>query len=463
MSDILLTQNSGRIIGPIAKLLGYIMEGIFFLLDKIGIPNIGLAIILFTIVIYLLLMPLTIKQQKFSKLSAKMNPEIQAIQAKYKGKNDNDSMMAMNMETKAVYAKYGVSPSGSCIQLLIQMPILFALYRVIYNMPAYVGKIKEAFFPLVDKLIAQNGSAEFIQNTENFEQARMFSRQFTNELFINSEAYKEALQYVENTSSSVLGKSEPLQYIENTFIDVLNKASSAEWLSIKDKFPTLTADVDHTLSLLDRYNSFLGLNIGNSPSYVMKEAIASKSFILIIAALSIPVLAAVTQWINVKLMPQQDTGNNKNANDQQNAMMQSMKTMNMFMPIMSAIFCYSLPAGMGLYWVAGAVVRSIQQVAINKHIDKIDLDEVIKNNEEKAKKKMEKAGVKAQQMAAYANMNTKKVNNIPKSQSNPNMTQEEKDEAMKKSTEYYNRNAKPGSMLAKANMVKQYNEKNNKK
>ena len=442
MSDILLTQNSGRIIGPIAKILGYIMEGIFLLLDKIGIPNIGLAIILFTIVIYLILLPLTIKQQKYSKLSAKMNPEIQAIQAKYKGKNDNESMMAMQMETKAVYAKYGVSPSGSCVQLLIQMPILWALYRVIYSMPAYVGKIKEAFFPLVDNLIAQNGSKEFIQNTEYFSQARMFSKQFTNESFTNGVT----------------------SYVQNTFIDVLNKASTGEWNQIKEMFPSLSVDVEHTLGLLNKYNNFLGLNIGNSPSYVMKEAIASKSFILIIAALSIPVLSAVTQWINVKLMPQQNTEqNNKNASDQQNAMMQSMKTMNLMMPIMSAIFCYTLPAGMGLYWIAGAVVRCIQQIVINKHIDKINLDEVIKNNEQKAKKKMEKAGVRAQQMAAYANMNTKNVKSVPKSQSKPDMTQEEKDEAVKKSTEYYNKNAKPGSMLAKANMVKQYNEKNNKK
>ena len=439
MSYILLTQNSGMILGPIARLLGYIMEGIFSFLDLIGIPNIGLSIILFTIVIYLALMPLTIKQQKFSKLSAKMNPELQAIQAKYKNKKDNDSMMAMNMETKAVYAKYGVSPSGSCIQLLIQMPILFALYRVIYNMPAYVSKIKDAFFPLVDDLIAQNGSTDFIQT---FSSARMFTKQFTNENFINGVT----------------------TYVENTFIDVLNKASTTEWLSIKDQYPSLSADVDHTLGLLNQYNNFLGLNIANSPSYVMKEAIASKSFLLVIAAISIPVLSAVTQWINVKLMPQQNMEeNNKNASDQQNAMMQSMKTMNMMMPIMSAIFCYTLPAGMGLYWVAGAVVRSIQQVVINKHIDKMDLEEVIKNNEEKAKKKMEKAGVKAQQMSAYANMNTKNVNNYQKSQSKLNMTEEEKEEAIRKATEYYNQNAKPGSMMAKANMVKQYNEKNNKK
>ena len=145
-------------------------------------------------------------------------------------------------------------------------------------------------------------------------------------------------------------------------------------------------------------------------------------------------------------------------------MMQSMKTMNMMMPIMSAIFCYTLPAGLGLYWVAGAVVRSIQQVVINKHIDKMDLDDIIKKNEVKAKKKMEKAGVKAEQMAAYASMNTKKVNtaNISKTAGNSRMTAEEKAEAVRKSTEYYSKNAKPGSMMSKANMVKQYNEKNNK-
>ena len=102
MTGIILTQYNGAILGPIAKILGYIMEGIFNFLDLIGIPNIGLSIILFTIVIYLLLMPLTIKQQKFSKLSAKMNPELQAVQAKYKNKKDNESMMAMNAETQSM-------------------------------------------------------------------------------------------------------------------------------------------------------------------------------------------------------------------------------------------------------------------------------------------------------------------------------------------------------------------------
>ena len=406
MSGILLTQDTTFIIGPITKILGYIMEGIFFVLAKIGIPNVGLSIILFTIVMYLLMMPLTIKQQKFSKLSAKMNPEIQAIQAKYKNKKDNDSMMQMNAETQAVYAKYGVSPTGSCVQLIIQLPIMFALYRVIYNMPAYVNSIKEAFFPLVDNLIAQSGSSEFIQTFRN---AGMYSKQFANESFTGG----------------------VVSYVQNTYIDVLNKASSAEWLSLKEKFPVLSADIDNTLGLLDRYNNFLGINISNSPSFTMKEAFTAGTYGLAVGALAIPILAAVTQWINVKLMPQQNTDNS--GNDQQSAMMQSMKTMNMVMPLMSAVFCYSLPAGLGIYWVAGAVVRSIQQILINKHIDRIDLDELVKGNEEKAKKKMEKLGVRAEKLNAYANMNTKNVNSSKSSKSS--MTQEEKEEALKKATE----------------------------
>lgn len=432
MSGIILTQNQTFIIGPVAQILGYIMEGIFFCLDKIGIPNIGLAIILFTIVVNLLMLPLTIKQQKFSKLSAKMNPELQAIQAKYKNKKDNESMMKMNEETQAVYAKYGVSPTGSCVQLIIQMPILFALYRVIYAMPAYVGKIKEAFLPLVDKLISQAGSADFIQT---FRDAAMFAKQFSNEAFTGG-----------NT-----------QYIQNTFIDVLNRASTAEWHSISEQFPSLSADVDATVAILERYNNFLGLNIGNSPSYIVHEALDSGTYLMVIAALAVPLLSALTQWINTKLMPQAESNNN----NQDNPMASSMKTMNIMMPVMSAIFCYSLPAGMGLYWIAGSVVRSIQQIVINKHIDKMDLEEIIKKNVEKNKKKIEKRGVTAKMLNDYATMNTKTL--ASKANSASTMIQEEKEEAIRKSTEYYNKNSKQGSIASKANMVKQYNEKNNRK
>lgn len=429
MTGILLSKNTTFIIGPVSTLLGYLMNGIFNLLNLIGIPNVGLAIIIFTIVIYLLMTPLTIKQQKFSKLSAKMNPEIQSIQAKYKNKKDNASMQALNQETQAVYGKYGVSPTGSCLQLLIQMPILFALYRVIYSMPAYVTQIKEAFFPLVDNLIAQAGSSEFIQAFQN---SAMYVKQFSNELFTGGN----------------------IEYVQNTYIDVLNKATSTEWTSISEKFSSLSADVTNTLQNLNQYNNFLGLNIGDSPSYLVKEAIANGSYLMVVGALAIPILSALTQWLNVKLMPQQPQSTNGD-----NPMANSMKTMNMIMPIMSAFFCYTLPAGMGLYWVAGAVVRSIQQVVINRHIDKIDIEEVIKKNVEKNNKKRAKAGLPPQTLNTNARISTRSVETANK----PNVSEEDKAAALKKATEYYSKNnAKPGSLASKANMVKQYNEKNNK-
>ncbi len=228
MNGVLLTEYSGAILGPVAKVLGKILEFIFIGLEKIGIPNIGLSIILFTIVIYLILLPLTIKQQKFSKLSSKMNPEIQAIQAKYKGKNDQDSMAKMNAETQAVYKKYGVSPSGSCVYLLIQMPILLALYRVIYNVPAYVSSVKGIFKDLVDKLININGFDEFISNSDNFSVASQFSKQFSNELFLSGDK----------------------TYISNTYIDVLNRASTSEWLNISNNYPEISSIVNDTYAKL---------------------------------------------------------------------------------------------------------------------------------------------------------------------------------------------------------------------
>ncbi len=443
MDFILLTQ-SGGFLGWIAKILGYIMNGIFVVIDKIGLPNVGLAIILFTIVVNLLMLPLTIKQQKFSKLSAKITPEIQAIQAKYKGKQDQASMMAQNQETQAVYAKYGVSASGSCVQLLIQMPILFSLYRVIYSMPAYVTKIGNTFRVLAEAIIkADNGA--FLQNS--------------------------GIESITRTVASY-GKAMTNGNLSNGIIDVLNKLSSSDMAEVVSHYASLGPEYDLSKltypvnggqlilgseGLINTYNNFLGLNIGDSPSVLIKTGLAAGAYGIVIGAILIPVLAAVTQWLNVKLMPQQKT----NSNEQASTMMQSMKMMNMIMPLFSAWLCFSFPAGMGLYWVAGSVVRGIQQIVINRHFDKMDFEEIIKKNSVKSAKKMEKLKRNQERMNAYANLNTRNLQN--RANVNSSMTEKEKEEAMKKATDYSRTsNAKPGSMAAKANRVRQYNERNNK-
>lgn len=435
MTLALLTPYGGKIVGPVAWLLGHLMNGIFNILNAINIPNLGLAIIIFTIVIYLCLLPLTYKQQKFSKLQSKMSPELKAIQEKYKGKKDNDSMLAMQAETKELYAKYGVSQTGSCLQLIIQMPILFALYRVIYSIPAYVTIVKNAFYPLVENLRNTEGASEFLQTLKS---AAAYTSQFNNESFTSGNA----------------------SYIENTYIDVLNKASSADWISLSEQFPDLSTSIDQTHSALNTFNSFLGLNIGDSPMYMIQTAFSDKDFILLIGGIMVPFLAAFTQWVNTKLMPQSNDNNNGkiDPNDPAAQMQQSMKTMNIMMPVMSAFFCLSLPAGMGIYWIAGAVIRSIQQIAINKHIDKQDIDAEIAKNTEKYKKKMEKMK-SSPQMNMYANMSTRNISTVAK---NTTVDIDVDDKLANSRKIYENNSIRKDSLLAKANMVKDFNENINK-
>ncbi len=436
MLALIFSQDKGKILKPIVWVLGQIMNAIFNALNAIGIPNVGLAIIIFTIVVNLCLLPLTYKQQKFSKLQSKMSPELKAIQEKYKGKKDNDSMLAMQQETKEVYAKYGVSQTGSCLQLLIQMPILISLYRVIYAIPGYVKIVKDAFYPLVEQIRTTDGAIDFVQNS--ISSANSFQGQFSNELFTSG-----------NT-----------QYVENTIIDVLNRASSADWNSFSEKFSGLSTSIQNTHALLSKYNSFLGLNISDSPGFMVKTAFANKQFALLIGAIMIPLLSAFTQWVSVKLMPQPTQADGKaDPNDTAAQMQQSMKTMNVMMPIMSAVFCFSLPAGMGIYWIASAVVRAIQQVFINRHIDKSDIDAQIAKNIEKYNEKKEKMKT-TPSMNRYANMNTRRISSdVVKS--SVSMAEREA-ELEKVRSQFSGKEIRQDSLLAKANMVKEFNEKNNK-
>ena len=440
MQGILLTQTGGPI-GWVANILGVIMEAIFNFLDFIGIPNIGLSIILFTIIIYLFMLPMTIKQQKFSKLSAKMSPELEAIKKKYDGKKDQASMLRQQEETQAVYDKYGVSPSGSCLQLLIQMPILFALYQVIYAIPAYVGKIKDVYLPLVNKLIHTEGAAEILQGFKN---SARYASQFTNESFTGGVT----------------------EYVQNTYIDCLNMASSSEWASLADKFPNLATDINSTYAQISEYNNFLGLNIGNSPVDIIADGWATGAYMLVFAAIMIPLLSAITQWLNTKLMPTANSGK-KTGNEVADTMASSMKTMNIVMPIMSAWFCFSFPCGMGIYWIAGAVVRCIQQVVINKYIDRMNFDELISKNKEKAQEKAKKRREKndkllsqTESLSQVSNINTKKISQKANLTEAYERNVAERDAKMKELEKYRSKSAPKGSLSSRANIVKDYNSNN---
>lgn len=438
MSDILLTAYPGSILGPIAKLLGMLMDWIYSGISDITggrVESVVLSIVIITIIIYMCLLPLTIKQQKFSKLSQKMQPEMQAIQAKYKDKKDQASMMAMQEETQLLYQKYGISPMGSCVQMLIQMPILFALYRVFYNIPAYLSGVKGSFTGLVDS----------IQQTSGYQDTLVSLMEKYNVVTSSGLNASNAASKLADASGDTLS---------NYIIDILYKLPSKGWDALMDGkfFDGIQSAVEKTHDALLHFNYFLGLNISDTPWYIIKSNFTDKPdkwLLFIILALLIPVLSYLTQMINIKLMPQATNGNDQMANQ--------MKMMNLMMPLMSLFICFTVPVGLGIYWICSALVRGIQQFFVNRHIENLDLEAVMAKNEEKAKKKREKMGLSEDYIKKAAQIKTKSID----SKANVSASAET-EEKLAKAAEY-KANAKAGSLASKANMVKEFNERNSRK
>lgn len=438
MSDILLTAYPGSILGPIAKLLGILMDWIYSGISNITggrVESVVLSIVIITIIIYMCLLPLTIKQQKFSKLSQKMQPEMQAIQAKYKNKKDQASMMAMQEETQLLYQKYGISPMGSCVQMLIQMPILFALYRVFYNIPAYLSGVKSSFTWLVDS----------IQQTSGYQNTLVSLMEKYNVVTSSGLNASNAASKLADASGDTLN---------NFIIDILYKLPSKGWDALMDGkfFDGIQSAVEKTHDALLHFNYFLGLNISDTPWYIIKSNFTDKPdkwLLFVILALLIPVLSYLTQMLNIKLMPQATNGNDQVANQ--------MKMMNLMMPLMSLFICFTVPVGLGIYWICSALVRGIQQFFVNRHIENLDLEAVMAKNEEKAKKKREKMGLSEDYIKKAAQIKTKSIDN--KANVSVSAGTEEK---LAKAAEY-KANAKAGSLASKANMVKEFNERNSRK
>lgn len=415
----MVLTKAGSILGPIATVLGYVMDILFRFTSSFGVFNVGLCIILFTIVMKTLTIPLTIKQQKTTKLMSVMNPEIQAIQKKYKGKSDQESMQRQNVEIQAVYEKYGTSMTGGCLPLLIQMPILLALYRVIYNIPAYVPSVRVYFDNVVTPLMGQAD-------------------------------YAQKLQEITNIATACGGKLDKFDFTNaNRLVDMLYKFSTSQWGELQALFPAISDVIGQNAAVVERMNTFLGLNMAEAPGWV-------PSFAWII-----PVLAAVSQWFSTKLM----SGNQPSTSaDAENPMAQSMKTMTTTMPLFSAFICITMPAGLGIYWIATSVVTIIQQLIVNAYMDKVNIDDMIAKNLEKVNKKRAKQGLPPAKVTQNATASLKAIKAEEEKEKAAEEVKKEKiAKQIEESSKYYNTNAKPGSLASKAAMVQKYNEAHDKR
>ena len=433
---ILLTKNTSTlpILGPvwnlIVSVLGAIMNTIYNSLEYVGIGNIGLAIIIFTIVMRIILFPTSFRQQKSSRMMQLMQPEMKAIQEKYKNKTDNASMMAQQEEMKALYEKYGTSMTGGCLPLLLQMPIIFALYRIIMNIPAYVPSVYNIYVNVLNAIGGSSAAQKLVEfGTSN-----------------KLESILKQLNYLgvgEDTTYSA-------EQVSNLIIDFLYKLNPSQWDSLAVTFPDAADKINLAATQAENINNFLGINLSTAPS--------SMGFVPNVYWI-IPILAGLFQYLSTKLMSSTNQamaeGNDQSA--------QMMKSMNLMMPLMSVWFCFTFASGIGLYWCASSAVMILQQIFLNNYFQKISDKDMIEMSLAKANAKRAKKGLPPIDERLVENRIKAAKEKAEVTENNRMEVIAKQSVKTKESTEYYNNNAAPGSLASKANMVRLYNEKNEKK
>lgn len=425
-----LTQQTG-FLGPFAYILGKIFEIIYnFLADGNGIANLGVCIIIFTVVVKLILFPLSFRQQRISKINMMIQPEMQKIQKKYKDKKDQESMMKQQQEIQDLYDKYGTSMTGGCLENLVQLPIIYALYRVIQKIPAYVGYVYDMYHPIAEKIVESKG----------LEKSFTYIDKFVTENAISgaSSSISQIKKLLEKGVD--LDIDHIVDAISNFGVTNLNKLAEAL------NFSNDTTVINSISDIKNIYN-FLGINISDAPGFHLG------------LPLLIPILSAVFQYISMKISMSRtsDAGNDSSQT--------MMKSMSYTMPVMSFIMCITLPSFIGIYWATSSAVAMVTQLIINAYYDHIDMDELLEKQLKKAAKKKKK-GKKSfmqrmmdnseqmqeemEKMQAMKENSTRSLKNYVPSEEN------------KKAVNNANKKYKEGSIGAKANILLNYDNKKDK-
>ncbi len=422
---VFLTAQGG-ILGPFCWLLGKILNFIYVGLSSVGINNLALCIIIFTLVVKLILLPFNLKQQKGSKINQLIQPELQKVQKKYKNKNDQDSMLKMQQETQEVYRKYGTSMTNGCLITFIQLPIIYALYRVIYNIPAYVPEIKALYEPIAQEIMKVTDYASTLST------------------FVDENKVSTAAKAIKTLSKLDAGS-----VTDNNIIDIISQFSATQWESFQQLFTgndgLVQAISTYVPQITDLNQFVLGINISEAPGWKISWA------------LIIPISAALFQFLSTKTMqtPQPEMAGGDQTAAQSAAMM---KSMTYTMPIMSLFFCITLPAGIGLYWSISALISFIIQLGVNLYYDKIaDTDKILEKQMEKAKKKKKKNRKSFMERMMEAAGNADTSNNSSNGMASASLKNYNSSSASNETATY-----RKGSIASKANIMQQYNIQNSK-
>lgn len=301
----------------ITRPMGWIITQIYNL-----VANYGLAIILFTIIIKMILLPLNIKSQKAMRKQQKIQPLVQELQSKYA--NDQEKMQR---ELSKIYKENNISMTGGCLPMLIQFPILIGLYQVIQRPLTYLMNVDFSLQEVIDKV------------------------------YMLRDAMADSIGSLATQTVETLSKTSQIQM--------------AKWAEIVNG-PNDPWAVNF---------NFCGLDLSNTPSAAFSKIMALDfSDWSIILLLIIPALAVILSVLSTKITAIQ-SGQDKNKNN--DATNQMSKTMTLMMPLMTLFFTITLPSGLGIYWIISSLVQIIQQLALNYYFDKKGEEVVVRIPEKK--------------------------------------------------------------------------------
>ena len=277
-----------------------------FIYHDIALQNYGIAIIFFTLIIKSLMLPLTIKQVQSTSKMGELQPQMQEIQTKYK-----DDKEKQNAEMMKLYQENKINPAGGCLPLLAQMPILFSLYYVI----------------------------------------------------------SQPLKYMASKSPETITK------LYELIPKGTEKLANMKDLSIIAYFtnhPEKLESVSHLLKPEDLLNmNFLGINLGAvpvwNPGYYISPDADMHSFLLLL----IPMMSALTSYLSAMYSMKSTEKTNEalrakeEKTDEGKAQVFMQKNMALLSPVMSGAIAFTVPAGLGLYWITGNVYQIAQQMFMN--------------------------------------------------------------------------------------------------
>ena len=325
-----------------ANLFGYVLN---FLYEIIG--NYGFAIILFSVLIKIIMLPISINQQKTMKKSQKINDEMKQIQFKYK--NDPEKL---NQEVMALYKREKLSPFSGCFSAIVQIILLFAVFYLVRSPLTFMKKVDTNVIEKMENVVSQDG------NTSNYKEIAVIN--YMNKLEKEPQEENEKASDEQNSESQEENKTEETNQNENT------ETEEKETFNINDYKDLAYINMD-----------FLGLDLSKVPTEDLGD----------LKVLIIPALYVISSFISIKLSTNTTKKNKKDekllgdgtkAEEEYDAMEQANKSMSWFMPLMSISIACIAPLGLALYWLVNNILMIFERIFLNKFLK--DEKEEAKNN-----------------------------------------------------------------------------------